>query len=387
MIKNILVFGAGYVGCSLGVLLAKKYNVVIIDTDKNKVDKINNRQAPINDTLINSYLDDNINLKASNNINENLDLYDLIILALPTNYDEATNFFDTSILESILSNLDNLKISTSIVIKSTIPLGYTEKVRKKYKNLSIFFVPEFLREGYAIEDTLYPSRIIIGDTSMNSKDISDIFCSISKNNPKVLFMSSSEAEAVKLFSNSYLAARISFFNELDSYALEHKLNTKQIIEGVSSDPRIGEGYNNPSFGYGGYCLPKDTKQLLANYEGIPQAIFSAVIESNSIRKNFIAKDILSKNINKIGVFRLTMKKNSDNFRESAIFDVIKVLRDKGKDILIYEPLMNEDNDSLEITNDLTLFKDACDLIIANRMDDKLMDVIEKVYTRDIYENN
>lgn len=387
MIKKILVFGAGYVGYSLGILLAERYEVVIVDTDESKVSKINNRQPPINDSLIESFLDKQLDIKATNDPSEYIGSADLIILALPTNYDELSNFFDTSILESVFDQLNKLKISSSIVIKSTIPLGFTEKVRKEYKNLNIFFVPEFLREGNAIEDTLYPSRIIIGDDASKTYDIVDIFSSIAKKKPKILHMSPSEAEATKLFANSYLAARISFFNELDSYALEHKLNSKNIIDGISSDSRIGNGYNNPSFGYGGYCLPKDTKQLLTNFKGVPQAIFSAVVESNDLRKRFIAKEILSKNINKIGIFRLIMKKGSDNFRESAIFDVIQILIGEGKDLLIYEPLLNNNFESMEVTDDLAYFKNRCNLIIANRMDDKLIDIKEKVYTRDIYGNN
>lgn len=388
MIKKILIFGAGYVGSSLGVLLAKNYEVVLIDNDVSKVNKINNRQAPIDEPIMAKHISDkNIKLIASSSFSSHLKTTDFIILALPTNYDSDANFFDTNTLTSTLQELNKLEFKKTIVIKSTIPIGFTKKAKKNFPNLRIIFVPEFLREGSAISDNISPSRIVIGDNKKNTKDVASVFQSIVKNIPKIFYMHSSEAEAVKLFANTYLATRISFFNELDSYAFQHKLNSKNIIDGISSDPRIGEGYNNPSFGYGGYCLPKDTKQLLANYSDIPQGIFTAVVESNKLRKEFIAKKILNKNFSKVGIFRLVMKKNSDNYRDSAILDVIKILIESGQDLLVYEPLIKESDFLFPVTNDLDFFKNSCDLVIANRMDKCLIDIQNKLFTRDIFGEN
>jgi len=388
MIKKILIFGAGYVGSSLGVLLAKKYEVVLIDNDVSKVNKINNREAPIDEPIMAKHIgDQNIKIIASSSFSSHLKTTDFIILALPTNYDSEAIFFDTNTLTSTLEELNKLEFKKTIVIKSTIPIGFTKKAKKNFPNLRIIFVPEFLREGNAISDNISPSRIVIGDNKKNTNDVTSVFQSIAKNNPKIFYMDSSEAEAVKLFANTYLATRISFFNELDSYAYQHKLNSKNIIDGISSDPRIGEGYNNPSFGYGGYCLPKDTKQLLANYSDIPQGIFTAVVESNKLRKEFIAKKILNKNFSKVGIFRLVMKKNSDNYRDSAIFDVIKILIESGQDLIVYEPLIKESEFSFPVTNDLDFFKNSCDLVIANRMDECLIDIQNKLFTRDIFGEN
>lgn len=389
MIEKILVFGAGYVGGSLSVLLSKYYKIVVIETDQKKINKINNGEYIFDGSkdMGNKY-GNLANISASKLYKDHVDDSEFIILALPTNYDEKSNFFDTTILESILENLNKIQCKSSIIIKSTVPIGFTESVKKRFVNLKIFFVPEFLREGSALEDNTNPSRIVIGDTEKSSNKIAELFLSIALNRPSIFFMQSNEAEAVKLFANTYLATRVSFFNELDSFAMARGLNTKSIIDGVSSDPRIGNDYNNPSFGYGGYCLPKDTKQLLANFTNIPQDIFSAVVNSNNSRKKFIANEILAKKLSKIGIFRLIMKKGSENFRESAIFDIIKILSKENLDIFVYEPLLKKEfyND-FKVTHDLDYFKDSCDLILTNRMDIKLNDVVNKVYTRDIYGDN
>ena len=387
MIKKIGVIGAGYVGSSLGILLAQYYKVALVDTDPFKVNKLNNKQPPLDEPLMQDYLNEKkLKLIATDSFQECLDSQ-LVILALPTNYNSETNFFDTSILESVLRELSDSNFSGLVVIKSTVPIGFTKRMQKLYVNLPVLFIPEFLREGKALIDNLNPSRIIVGDKSDNAKVIAEVFLSIAKNSPPVLFMDSTEAEAVKLFANTYLALRVSFFNELDSFALERGLNTKDIIDGLSMDPRIGAGYNNPSFGYGGYCLPKDTKQLLANFENIPQGIFRAVIESNILRKDFIAQKILASNPKIIGIYRLVMKKGSDNFRESAIFDVIKILKKQGKTLLVYEPLLSENHAELKVTHNLIYFKATCDIILTNRIDDELIDVQAKVFTRDIYGEN
>jgi UDPglucose 6-dehydrogenase len=387
MIKKIAVIGAGYVGTSLGILLAQHYETVLIDEDLNKVNNFNRKQSPLDEPLIQDYLSEKeLNLKASDSFNECLDSQ-LVILALPTDYDTETNFFDTSILESAFYELSNSAFRGLVVIKSTIPIGFSKRMQELYPNLSILFVPEFLREGKALIDNINPSRIIIGEKSDNANAVSKVFLSIAENTPPVLFMDSTEAEAVKLFANAYLAIRVSFFNELDSFALENELNTKDIIDGVSTDKRIGLGYNNPSFGYGGYCLPKDTKQLLANFGNIPQGIFKSVIESNTLRKNFIAQKILSFNPNIIGIHRLVMKKGSNNFRGSAIVDMIQILKKQGKNVMVFEPLLSVDHAEFQVTHDLTYFKATSDIILANRMNEDLFDVEAKVFTRDIYGEN
>jgi len=387
MISKILVFGAGYVGASLSALLAQNYEVVLVDIDPHKVKKINNKQAPIDEPLLEEFLlNDDINLSASSSFDRHLESSDLVILALPTDYDSETNCFNTSIIESVLFDINNFDPEATIVIKSTVPIGFTKKIKKDFPKLSLAFIPEFLREGKAIEDNIYPSRIIVGGME-EIAEIGDVFLSITKNSPEVLYMDSSEAEAVKLFSNAYLATRISFFNELDSFALEQNLNTKNIIDGVTSDPRIGGGYHNPSFGYGGYCLPKDTKQLLANYKNIPQDIFSAVVKSNALRKKFLAQKVLSKNPKIIGIFRLIMKKDSNNFRESSVFDLMELFSEAGKEIIVYEPLLAENHEAFQVTHDLKHFKEISDTILANRLDDSLIDVQAKVFSRDIYGEN
>ena len=387
MIKKIAVIGAGYVGSSLGVLLAQYYELVLIDKDHNKVTKINNKEAPLDEPFMQDYLNQKkLNLIASESFQDCLDSH-LVILALPTNYNAETNFFDTSVLESIFYELNDCNFKGLAVIKSTIPIGFTKRMQELYPNIFIIFVPEFLREGKALIDNINPSRILVGGRSDNAKVIAEVFLSIAENTPPVLFMDSTEAEAVKLFANTYLATRVSFFNELDSFALEKGLNAKDIIDGISTDPRIGQDYNNPSFGYGGYCLPKDTKQLLANFENIPQGIFKSVVESNSLRKNFIAQKILSLNPNIIGIHRLVMKKGSDNFRESAIFDVMQILKNEGKTLIVFEPLLSENHAEFQVTHDLNYFKATSDIILTNRMDEELMDVQTKIFTRDIYGEN
>jgi len=388
MVNKILIFGGGYVGSSLSTLLAQFYEVVLIDKDEKKVKLINSRESPIDEPLIGQYLKHKkLNLLASTSFGDHIESTDLVILALPTNYDEDTNRFDTSILESVVSQLNDHNTKAKIIIKSTLPIGFTNKIKSLYPNLSIIFIPEFLREGSAVEDNINPSRIVIGGTKENTHEIVEVLLKISNNSPQVLYMGSSEAEAVKLFSNTFLAARVSLFNELDSFAFEKKLITKDIIRGVTSDPRIGEGYCNPSFGYGGYCLPKDAKQLLANYEDIPQGMLSAVVNSNNLRKEFIAEKILQKSSKMIGIYRLVMKKSSANFRESAILDIINILQKAGKEIIIYEPLLNTDQDMLKITDDLKYFKAASDIILANRIDEDLADVTDKVFSRDLYGEN
>jgi UDPglucose 6-dehydrogenase len=388
MTKKVLVFGAGYVGSSLSVLLAQKHEVVLIDIDDTKISKINNKDAPIDEPLLKEYLNKKeINIHACMSYEDHIDSTDFIILALPTNYDETKDAFDTRVLESVLKKLDNMSFRKSIIIKSTVFIGFTEKANSDFPNLNIIFVPEFLREGNAIMDNLNPSRIVIGTNQESDLDIAEVFLSIAENSPKVIHMRSTEAEAVKLFSNTYLATRVSFFNELDSFALENNLNSNQIIDGVTTDPRIGEFYHNPSFGYGGYCLPKDSKQLLANYKNIPQSIFSAVVESNYLRKEFLARKILSSNPSTIGIYRLIMKTGSKNFRESAVFDIMEILRKAGKTIIVFEPYCSDGIDSFETINDIDEFKNLSDIILANRVDEFITDVKEKVFSRDIYSEN
>ncbi len=387
MKKKITVIGAGYVGFSLALLISKLHTVILLDIDENKVKKINNKASPIQDNLAPELLKNgNLDLIATTNKKEAINDSDFYFLSVPTDYNDTTNSFDTSILEELIKDIFNHNINSIIIIKSTVPVGFTEKINKLYKSNNILFSPEFLREGNSIEDNLYPSRIIVGGNLKISKTVSEILESISiKKNVKIILMETSDAEATKLFSNSYLALRISFFNELDSFALEKALNTKNIIDGTCADPRIGDYYNNPSFGYGGYCLPKDTKQLLKNYEDVPNNIIGSIVASNTTRKNIISDDILSKKINIIGIFRLTMKYDSDNFRESAIQGIMKRLKSKGKELIIYEPYLNKKEfyNSKVITN-LNDFKMKSDIIITNRVHSELLDVQEKIYTRDIF---
>ncbi|MFI3252357.1 MAG: nucleotide sugar dehydrogenase [bacterium] len=384
---RIVVVGTGYVGLSLSVLLAKYNEVIAVDVVEEKVNMINNKISPIKDNEISHYLKhESLNLFATTNAKDYYSNCNFIIVATPTNYDPSKKYFDTSSVERVITDILEINREVTIVIKSTIPVGYTEELRNKFTTNKIIFSPEFLREGSALFDNLYPSRIIIGDTSDEAYQFSSLLKNAClKKDVEILHVNSTEAESIKLFSNTYLALRVAFFNELDTYAVVRGLDTKQIISGVSLDDRIGNYYNNPSFGYGGYCLPKDTKQLLANYENIPNNIIKAIVEANRTRKDFIAKQILDMNPNVVGVYRLTMKKDSDNFRSSSIQGIMKRLSDKNIEIVIYEPTLNEEHFfEFKVVNNLEEFKTYSSLIISNRLDDDLIDVKEKVYTRDLY---
>lgn len=381
---KILVFGLGYVGLANAILLSQSNEVIGIETDEEKINLINQRKSPLNDEMIIDYLNNkDLDLIATKNYEDHLLDSDLAIIAVPTNYDENTRYFDTSFVDDVITNIKNGNEDLPILIKSTIPVGYTKGQREKFACQNIIFSPEFLREGKALADSLNPSRIIVGDKTDIGKNIANLYKKESLNDTEVLYMDSTEAEAVKLFANTYLAMRVSYFNELDTFAEMKGLSTKDIIMGVSADPRIGNYYNNPSFGYGGYCLPKDSKQLYANFENVPNAMFKAVIDANKIRKTYISDRILRNDPKTVGIYRLIMKKDSDNFRKSAIFDVINNIKDKTK-VQIYEPNLHEDYfEGLRVVNDLAEFKKS-DIIVANRLDQELLDVKEKVYTRDIF---
>lgn len=384
---KIAIAGVGYVGLSLATLLSQYNEVVALDIIEDKVDKINSKISPIEDKYIEKYLrTKKLNLRATLDYKDAFCNADFIIICMPTNYDEKNNFFDTSLVEEIIEKIKNMKISTTIIIKSTVPVGFTEKMKTKHNMNNIIFSPEFLREGKALYDNLYPSRIILGDKNEQAKKFAELLKKASlKKDVAIKFMKSTEAEAVKLFSNTYLALRIAYFNELDTYAEIKGLNTKNLIEGVCMDQRIGDFYNNPSFGYGGYCLPKDTKQLKANYKDVPENLITAIVNSNATRKQHIVKEILSKEPKIIGIYKLSMKKDSDNFRTSAIFDIIDMLIEKNKNIIIYEPQYeNENYKNCKIVRDIKSFKENSSIIIANRIEDELADVMDKVYTRDIY---
>lgn len=388
MFNKITIIGAGYVGFSLAVLLSQEKEVTLFDIDRLKLKQIDNKKSPLRDQNIDKFFaNKTLRLKTNYDLTDAVSDSDLIILALPTNFSEATKFFDTSQLDSVISKISEKNINSPILIKSTVPQGYTQRLQAQYPDFPIIFSPEFLREGNALEDNLNPSRIVVGNTELLGLKIAELFASFASNDPEIFLMESGEAEAVKLFSNAYLATRISFFNELDTFALASNLDSQSIIDGVTSDPRIGAHYCNPSFGYGGYCLPKDTKQLESDFGDLPQELFSSIIRSNISRKTYIAHYVASLDKKVIGIYLLAMKKNSDNFRESSIVDVIQALKelDKNITILIYEPLVNLSSMfDCEVVSSLEFFKQKSEIILANRPDASLDDVKEKVFTRDIY---
>ncbi len=390
---KIVVAGTGYVGLSIAVLLAQHNSVTAVDIIPQKVEMLNKRKSPIADKEIESYLSEKkLDLTATLDAASAYKNADFVVIATPTNYDSEKNYFDTSAVEAVIKLVMENNPDAIMVIKSTIPVGFTQKIRKETGSKNIIFSPEFLREGKALYDNLYPSRIVVGTDLNDSRlvEAAKTFASLLqqgaiKENIETRFMGFTEAEAVKLFANTYLALRVSFFNELDTYAELKGLNTQQIIDGICLDPRIGTHYNNPSFGYGGYCLPKDTKQLLANYENVPNNLIQAIVDSNQTRKNFITSQILAKSPKVVGIYRLTMKANSDNFRQSSIRDVMKLLRGEGVKIVVYEPTLSENSfEGFEVIHDLTEFKKISDVIVANRYNSELDDVSEKIYTRDIF---
>ena len=382
---KIVVMGMGYVGLANAVLLAQSNQVIGLEIDKDKVDMINKKVSPLKDDYIIDYLKNkDLDFVAKTSGQADFADADLVILALPTNYDEVAEKFDTSFLDDAIAEIKSIRKDLTILIKSTIPIGYTRSKNEEYGCENIIFSPEFLREGRALYDSLNPSRIIVSDETDLGENLAALYKKEALNDPEIYLMGSDEAEAVKLFANTYLAMRVSYFNELDNFALAKGLDAKAIIEGVSADPRIGDHYNNPSFGYGGYCLPKDTRELYANYGEIPTAMMRSIIDSNEIRKDFVASDIIAKNPEIIGVYRLVMKKGSDNFRKSAIFDVINNLKEKGANIVIYEPnLEGEYFEGMKLIRDFEEFKKV-DLILANRLEDELKDVETKVYSRDLF---
>ncbi|ERL46899.1 UDP-glucose pyrophosphorylase protein [Candidatus Micropelagos thuwalensis] len=384
---KITIVGSGYVGMSLAVLLAKNNDVIVLDIDSFRVEQINKGLSTVVDNEIEKTLKDTkLSLVATTDKSEAYSDSDYIVIATPTDYDTETNYFDTSSVETVIADALEYNNKALIIIKSTVPVGFTAQMKNKFVTERIVFSPEFLREGRALYDNLYPSRVIIGGECPDGKFFAKLLCDAAlKTDIETLYMRPTEAEAVKLFSNTYLAMRVSFFNELDSYALAHNLDTKSIIEGVSLDNRIGQQYNNPSFGYGGYCLPKDTKQLLANYEHVPQNLIQAIVTSNTTRKDFIADRILAQSPKTVGIYRLAMKKGSDNFRSSAVQGIMKRIKAKGIEVIIYDPLLEADKFfNSEVVVDLVDFKSRSEIIIANRRFDELSDVSHKIFTRDIF---
>lgn len=387
---KITVVGLGYVGMSMACLLSQNNKVIALDLDQDKVDKVNKRISPIRDEEIDRFFKEkNLDLRATSDSNEALKDADYVVLATPTDYDVDRDYFDTSSLDGLVKKTLEINTEASIVIKSTIPIGYVNQLREKLSSDRIFFSPEFLREGQALYDNLYPSRIIVGEKTQEAKTFAQLLLEgAKKKDVPVLFVGTREAESIKLFSNSYLAMRVAFFNEVDSFAEVKGLASQEIIEGMGLDDRIGSHYNNPSFGYGGYCLPKDTRQLLANFKGVPQEMITALVEANATRKRHVADQILSRKPQTVGIYKLAMKAGSDNFRSAAILDVINHIREEGVDLIIYEPSYDKDTlDGIKIEKSLEDFKEKSDVIVTNRLESDLEDVLDKVYSRDIFREN